>query len=376
MVWNSPIHLSPRTPMGFSPDLIDELMLVGHATRTIHIGWVPCMPDDIKRTIHLNREGPAMTTEYTDAPRTRVMTPAALNNGVHENHSIGQTMAISPKKGLFDDISIPQIIAGAAAAATSVALASKIGIAGSVIGAAVSSVITVVSSQVYRHFISASAEAIKGTHAADDYPAGAYEPVEPNANEHLGGAATTQEMRQIAGCATTARVAPNSLRAKAAAERSQTQKKVVIFSVAIAVVAVIVCAGAILITTAGEGLGTRPEPILSTRTTESDATSNAQTQDQQAQQDANQDSGASSSSSSNTQDQSQGTDSSTANNSTQSGTTDSSQTTDGSQPSAGDQTSGNTSGTGTTDSSNTSSSSGTASGTASDSSNQGTASSN
>ena len=114
-----------------------------------------------------------MTTKYTDAPRTRVMTPASLNNGVHENHSIGQTMAIAPKKGLFDDISIPQIIAGAAAAATSVALASKIGIAGSVIGAAVSSVITVVSSQVYRHFISASAEALKGTHAAVDYPAGA-----------------------------------------------------------------------------------------------------------------------------------------------------------------------------------------------------------
>ncbi|MFR3877797.1 MAG: hypothetical protein ACLTYW_06260 [Collinsella sp.] len=166
-----------------------------------------------------------MTTKYTDAPRTRVMTPAALNNGVHENHSIGQTMAIAPKKGLFDDISIPQIIAGAAAAATSVALASKIGIAGSVIGAAVSSVITVVSSQVYRHFISASAEAIKGTHAAVDYPAGAYEPVEFNAEEHLGGAATTQEMRQIAGRATTARVAPDSLRAKAAAERSQTQRR-------------------------------------------------------------------------------------------------------------------------------------------------------
>lgn len=125
-----------------------------------------------------------MTTKYTDAPRTRVMTPASLNNGVHENHSIGQTMAIAPKKGLFDDISIPQIIAGAAAAATSVALASKIGIAGSVIGAAVSSVITVVSSQVYRHFISASAEALKGTHAAVDYPAGAYEPVELNAEEH------------------------------------------------------------------------------------------------------------------------------------------------------------------------------------------------
>lgn len=318
-----------------------------------------------------------MTTKYTDAPRTRVMTPAALNNGVHENHSIGQTMAIAPKKGLFDDISIPQIIAGAAAAATSVALASKIGIAGSVIGAAVSSVITVVSSQVYRHFISASAKALKGTHADVDYPAGAYEPVEFNAEEHLGGAATTQEMRQIAGRATTARVAPNSLRAKAAAERSQTQKKVIIFSIAIAIVAVITCTGAILITTAGEGLGERPEPILSSRTTEHDANGDTQSQDQQAQADDTQDSSTSANSSSNTQNQSQGTDSSTANSGTPSGTTDSSQTTDGSQPSTGGQTSSdNTSGTGAADNSNTNSSSGTASGTASDNSSQGTASGN
>lgn len=314
-----------------------------------------------------------MTTKYTDAPRTRVMTPAALNNGVHENHSIGQTMAIAPKKGLFDDISIPQIIAGAAAAATSVALASKIGIAGSVIGAAVSSVITVVSSQVYRHFISASAEALKGTHAADDYPAGAYEPVEFNAKEHLGGAATTQEMRQIAGRATTARVAPDSLRAKAAAERSQTQKKVIVFSIAIAIVAVIACAGAILITTAGEGLGERPEPILSSHTTEHDADNSGQSQ---SQQDDPQGNSVSTDSSSNTPDQSQGVDSSTANSGTQSGTTDSSQTTDGSQPSTGDQTSCNTSGTESTDNSSTNSSSGTASGTTSDSSSQGTASGN
>lgn len=320
-----------------------------------------------------------MTTKYTDAPRTRVMTPAALNNGVHENHSIGQTMAIAPKKGLFDDISIPQIIAGAAAAATSVALASKIGIAGSVIGAAVSSVITVVSSQVYRHFISASAEALKGTHAAVDYPAGAYEPVDLNAEEHLGGAATTQEMRQVAGRATTARVAPNSLRAKAAAERSQTQKKVIVFSIAIAIVAVIACAGAILITTAGEGLGERPESILSSRMTGHDADSSGQSQ---SQQDDSQDTSASTDSSSNAPDQSQGADSSVNSSGTQSGTTDSSQTTDGSQPSTGDQTSGDTSGTSSTDNSNTNSSnssnssSGSASGTPSDSSSQGTASGN
>ena len=238
-----------------------------------------------------------------------------------------------------------------------------------------SSVITVVSSQVYRHFISASTKALKGTHADVDYPAGAYKPVEFDAEEHLGGAATTQEMRQVAGRATTARVALTAC-APSAAERSQTQKKVIVFSIAIAIVAVIACTGAILITTAGEGLGERPEPILSSRTTEHDADSSGQSQ---SQQDDPQGTSASTDSSSNTPDQSQGADSSVNNSGTQSGTTDSSQTTDGSQPSTGDQTSGNTSGTGSTDNGNTdssNSSSGTASGTASDSSSQGTASGN
>ena len=127
--------------------------------------------------------------------------------------------------------------------------------------------------------------------------------------------------------------------------------------------------------TAGEGLGERPEPILSSRTTESDANGNTHSQDQQAQTDGTQDSSTPADSSSNTQNQSQGTDSSTANSGTPSDTTNSSQTTDGSQPNTGGQTSDTTSGTGTADSNN-SNSSGTTSGTASDSSSQGTASSN
>ena len=49
-----------------------------------------------------------MTTKYTDAPRTRVMTPAALNNGVHENHSIGQTMAIAPKRACSTTFPFPR----------------------------------------------------------------------------------------------------------------------------------------------------------------------------------------------------------------------------------------------------------------------------
>ena len=283
-----------------------------------------------------------MASEYTDQPRTRVMTPAALNNGVHENQSIGQTMAIAPKKKLFDDLSIPQIIAGAAAAATSAALASKIGVVGSVIGAAVSSVVTVVSSQVYRHFISAGAEAIKSNHTDEDYPAGAYEPVDPNETAKIIGedGATTQ--MNAAGRPTTARVAPSKLQAKAAAERSQTQKKVILFSVAIAVVAVAICTGAILITTAGQGIGERPASVLNSsdeKDTNADQTNDSQDSDQQAASNAN--------GTDNSQSNGQSGQSSAASSSSNSGT-------DGNQNSSSDSSSNGagTSNGGPTDSSN------------------------
>ncbi|MFR7670860.1 MAG: hypothetical protein ACLU0O_09425 [Collinsella sp.] len=90
-------------------------------SRTIHIcGY----PDGYTKRSRFTPRTPYDNQVHRRAARASV-TPASLNNGVHENHSIGQTMAIAPKKGLFDDISIPQIIAGAAAAATSVALASQ-----------------------------------------------------------------------------------------------------------------------------------------------------------------------------------------------------------------------------------------------------------
>ena len=146
-------------------------------------------------------------------------------------------------------------------------------------------------------------------------------------------------MRQVAGRATTAR-APHSLRAKAAEERSRERKRRSSSSRSPRHRRGIACAGAILITTAGEGLGERPEPILSSRTTEQDADSAGQSQSQQNDSQAN---SAPTDSSSTTPDQSQGTDSSSNSGGTQSGTTDSSQTTDGSQQSTGDQTSGNAS---------------------------------
>ena len=199
-----------------------------------------------------------MASEYTNQPRTRVVTRAALNNGVHENQAIGQTQAIAPKKSLFEDLSIPQLVAGAAAAATSVALASKIGFAGSVIGAAVSSVVTVVSSQIYRRFLTAGAEKLKnvGSDTPGEYPEAGY----PVAGDESAEPSPTGT--RYASGARGARMAPAQLREKAAGERAATQKRVILFSVIIAVAAVAICAGAILVTTAGEGLGERPESFI------------------------------------------------------------------------------------------------------------------
>ena len=188
---------------------------------------------------------------YTDTRRTRVYQR-------EQEQFIGQTQAIAPKEKLLEGLSIPQVIAGAAAAATSVALASRIGIAGSVIGAAVSSVVTVLSSQVYRHFLSAGAAKLK------------HEPERPGpSSAYVSGygyserAAQGYYDRQPARYG--ARIAPTKLQARAAAERAATQRKVVMFSVGTAVLAVALSMAIILALTEGKGLGERvPAPWSAT----------------------------------------------------------------------------------------------------------------
>ena len=184
---------------------------------------------------------------YTETRRTRVYQR-------EQEQFIGQTQAIAPKEKLLEGLSIPQVIAGAAAAATSVALASHIGIAGSVIGAAVSSIVTVLSSQVYRHFLSAGAAKLK------------HEPERPGpSSAYVSGygyserAAQGYYDRQPARYG--ARIAPTKLQARAAAERAATQRKVVMFSVGTAVLAVALSVAIILALTEGKGLGERvPAP--------------------------------------------------------------------------------------------------------------------
>ena len=59
-------------------------------------------------------------------------------------------------KNFFKGISFTQVLAGSLAAVTSFLLASKIGIAGSVIGVAIGSIVSAVASQLYQNVIHAS----------------------------------------------------------------------------------------------------------------------------------------------------------------------------------------------------------------------------
>ncbi|WEV42795.1 hypothetical protein OZX57_04775 [Bifidobacterium sp. ESL0682] len=59
-------------------------------------------------------------------------------------------------KNFFKGISVSQIIAGALAAVTSFLLSAKIGIAGSVIGVAVGSIVSAVASQIYQNVLNES----------------------------------------------------------------------------------------------------------------------------------------------------------------------------------------------------------------------------
>lgn len=163
---------------------------------------------------------------------------------------IGFTQPIAPQHRALDGISAAQVLAGAAAAATSMLLASKIGIAGSVIGAAVSSAVTIICSQLYRHALETSAEKLKLSQLGL-----------AGSSERLPAADAYRPSKASAAYRST-RIAPAALQIRAAEERRSTQRKVLVASVALAAAAVALTAGIILLGTAGQGLGTRPAPLL------------------------------------------------------------------------------------------------------------------
>lgn len=171
-----------------------------------------------------------------------------------------------PKKseGLFGDLSLAQVIAGALAAVTSMLLSSYIGIAGSVIGVAVASIVSAVSSQVYKKMISASANKISDaaglgpSHDSGDARAANGDYVR---DLHVPGEARVVPVGS-SPAASHNPLPPASALWKARSQRrrkKEIQRNAIIVSIVSALVAIAVCAAAIQLVTAGEGLGEKPQ---------------------------------------------------------------------------------------------------------------------
>lgn len=200
--------------------------------------------------------------------------------------------------GLLEGLSVPQVAAGALAAVTSMLLSSKIGIAGSVIGVAVGSVVSTVASQVYKQFLQASADKLRELNPLDEAGAGAVAGetrVMPAAGE---GSSATRVMGEMP--ASGAAAAPGDLAADGGPAASATptrsvrdlrksgetgvlrgraehlrrqrmQRGVIAVSVVSALAAVAISAGVINLVTAGEGVGTKTEPLFTgTSTSQTD----------------------------------------------------------------------------------------------------------
>ena len=230
-------------------------------------------------------------------------------------------------KGLFDDLSVAQVLAGALAAVTSMLLASQIGIYGSVIGVGVGSVISAVASQLYKKFLSASADKIRevGGHGdgnaepegrdarfvEDDSAATIALPAigsGPSASETIAFRAVDADTSSAAFSADTTALptigqnqaamhtvvlpataaaslsikaksaggsnapAPDTamykdakrVRARAARQRKERVKqRVLVVSVVSALVAVVLSAAVVMFVTQGEGMGEKPQHFIS-----------------------------------------------------------------------------------------------------------------
>ena len=197
--------------------------------------------------------------------------------------------------GLFDDLSIAQVVAGALAAVTSMLLASQIGIYGSAIGVGVGSVVSAVASQLYKKFLQRSADKLKEIHPGETLAMGSKGSAGSKDGASAGGGAgAAVGAGSVAGshAAATAKLdaaettalpkeaprgrtphadaslAGGTVVQRARAERQRKKKfkrGVVIVSIVSALLAVAVSAFVIDFVSAGQGVGAKTEPILPSR---------------------------------------------------------------------------------------------------------------
>ncbi|RDB58428.1 hypothetical protein [Slackia isoflavoniconvertens] len=230
--------------------------------------------------------------------------------------SAANTVVISPKaeaetpnptgiKGLFEGLSVSQVTAGALAAVTSMLLSAQIGIAGSVIGVAVGSVVSTVSSQLYKKFLAGSAEKLRGFASSDNEEenAAANTVAAQNATQSFAHAQTTvmpitrvpfesaetsvlsagqivgADAHDMRGSQAAQGAQSNTPRINSAAghtgnashatgvveieaqKQKTMQRRVLAVSVASSLAAILLFAGLVLMFTGGEGIGTKVAPF-------------------------------------------------------------------------------------------------------------------
>lgn len=168
------------------------------------------------------------------------------------------------KKGLFEDFSFSTVIASGLAAATSFALASQIGIAGSIIGTLIGGFASAAASQVYRSLLSASADKLRqvgptggdagAPHDADATVAAAADTTRTILRRPAVGLGAVEEVAESG-----TPIAPAEVRAAArAAEHRRQRRRATAVAAAVSIAAVLVFALVVGFVTQGKGIGTKP----------------------------------------------------------------------------------------------------------------------
>lgn len=184
-------------------------------------------------------------------------------------------------KNFFKGLSFSQLFAGALAAITSFLLSSKIGIAGSVIGVAVASIVSTAASQIYKNVIDASSKKLQdaaqnqlGLAPADEHTGDTADGTD-DAGERTDSTQRIPTVRDDTGGARIGRTVSSSHASSAHASGTQVPMSArnkhvgIIVAVVSALVAVGATAGIILALTDGQGTDSVVRDIVHpTETTE------------------------------------------------------------------------------------------------------------
>lgn len=186
------------------------------------------------------------------------------------------------RRKLFEDISTVQVVATALAAVTSMLLSSYIGIAGSIIGVAVASIVSTLAASLYKRFLAESADRIKhlpvigtqgetiadlldGRHgkpeqdhadASEEEGTADKEPTAlPIANDERASETSSQEEHDVGGSHTQ-----DGIDAQLAHQRKMVHGLIAVCVVS-ALLAVVASGAVVYLATTGEGLGQKTPPI-------------------------------------------------------------------------------------------------------------------